>query len=595
MPFSCHRLRVMDALLALLMVDYFAPTVRAATCWANLPKAQFPNCQLVSLQFAVHWTQNGSAITFGLDVDVPSNSNSWIGLGISEHGGMFGGDLWLLRKDVLGAYYIQDSYSSGPNVLNVDTQQDLTLLSAPPPSNNNTVFTFIRALKTCDSMDMEILQGYNHHVVWAYGSSQSSVSYHGPNQRGDAGILFYPNAQKSLAAIRKQKAALEIQNLATNSNLLSYAATFPNHTVSPAKTTYFCTHIEVPRDQKYHIVQYEAILTSSIIHHMILYGCTGKPQAFRDQYDCLSMEPLCSQAALVWTPGAGMTVYPVEAGLPIGPGGFEYFSLQIHYNNPNGLSNVIDSSGFKFYYTSVLRKYDIGLLLVGQFDLTIPGDSSSYTNSDIGICPSSCTSKFPNNMTIISNLLHMHTLGFNISTRQIRGSQEIIPLGERHYYDFSYQGVSPPTDPNAVVAPGDTLLTRCTYKPTAGIKKNVTIWGENTSDEMCLNYITYYPRNPKVSVCYAATANYALCSTDAWLSNATNTADLIASGDIVPYSMPTFTPYVPPMCQKSFALMPQPPTLNNTLNATVVTQTKSESPKLIASIAMMAAIMIPLL
>ncbi|KAI8607127.1 PHM/PNGase F domain-containing protein [Chytriomyces sp. MP71] len=304
------------------------------------------------------------------------------------------------------------------------------------------------------------------------------------------------------------------------------------------------------------------------------------------------MDSLCSQAALLWAPGNGMTVYPAEAGLPIGSGGFEYFSLQIHYNNPDGLSKVVDSSGFKFYYTSVLRKYDIGLLLVGQFDLTIPGNSSTYTDSDTGICPSTCTSKFPGNITIISNVLHMHTLGFNISTRQIRGSQEIIPLGERHYYDFNYQGVSPPTDPNAVLMPGDTLLTKCRFKPTSGLRNNVTHFGENTADEMCLNYISYYPRNPKISVCYAATAQFSLCSSQDRLDNATSGAELIASGDIVPYSMPTFTPYVPPVCQKSFALMPLPPVLNSTTNSTVKTETltKSDCLKLNWSFSLMAAI-----
>ncbi|KAI8613195.1 copper type II ascorbate-dependent monooxygenase [Chytriomyces sp. MP71] len=263
---------------------------------------------------------------------------------------------------------------------------------------------------------------------------------------------------------------------------------------------------------------------------MILYGCSGKPAALGDQYDCNSMDSLCSQAALLWAPGAGKTVYPADAGLPIGTGGFKYFALQIHYNNPNSESNVVDSSGFKFYYTSVLRPHDIGLLLIGKFDLNIPGNSPNYTDSGFGICPSACTAKFPSNLIVITNTLHMHTLGYNISTRQIRNNHELVPLGLRHYYDFSYQGVSPPVDPSAVISPGDTLLTRCFFKPTLGVRANPTHWGENTTDEMCLNFITYYPKFNDVDQCYDVGKGHAVCATEEQLNNTTSYSEMLERG-----------------------------------------------------------------
>ncbi|KAI8841989.1 PHM/PNGase F domain-containing protein [Chytriomyces cf. hyalinus JEL632] len=533
--------------------------VQAATCYANLPKSQFPNCVLIDPSYALHWSTNGSAIIFGVDVDVPSNNKGWVGLGISEHGGMFGADLWTVQANADGKWSMKDSFSHGPGAPVADSSQDLFLLTEPKPSSTNTVFTFGRAINTCEEgNDMQIKQGVKHHVIWAFGEGQSS--YHGEANRGNTAVVLYPTSQKSMATIKNMQAKQAISDLAASDQLQVFDAQFPTNIIPAEDTSYICSHFEVPRDKKYQIVQYEAIVTSKHVHHMIFYGCTSKPAQLGDKFECSNMESLCSQAALLWAPGNGMTVFPAEAGLPIGPGGFEYFALQIHYDNPESLSDVVDHSGFRIYYTSALRQFEIGLLLIGRFDLDIPGNSPNYTPSGPGICPSSCTSRFPGNLTVVSNALHMHTLGYNITTRQFRGDQEIISLGDRHYYDFNFQGTSPPNDENAVIMPGDTLVTECTFKPTAGVRTAKTTFGENTSNEMCLNYIAYYPRMTNIAQCFGIKAEnkYALCSTGERLESANKTASqLFASGDIVTIAQPKFKPYIAPVCQNSL-LQPAP-------------------------------------
>ncbi|KAJ3067458.1 hypothetical protein HDU98_009313 [Podochytrium sp. JEL0797] len=52
--------------------------------------------------------------------------------------------------------------------------------------------------------------------------------------------------------------------------------------------------------------------------------------------------------------------------------------------------------------------------------------------------------------------------------------------------------------------PGDTLLAQCTYIPTDSVHGNPTQWtqfGLGTQDEMCYNFIVYYPAVPNISQC----------------------------------------------------------------------------------------------
>lgn len=47
-------------------------------------------------------------------------------------------------------------------------------------------------------------------------------------------------------------------------------------------------------------------------------------------------------------------------------------------------------------------------------------------------------------------------------------------------------------DPRLICAQGDALMTTCWYNSSA--RSNVTVGGFAISDEMCVNYIHYFPR-----------------------------------------------------------------------------------------------------
>ena len=61
-------------------------------------------------------------------------------------------------------------------------------------------------------------------------------------------------------------------------------------------------------------------------------------------------------------------------------------SLQVHYDNVDRDSGKVDSSGFRFYYTSTLRDHDAAVLQIGDpnvraafFSSAIPPGSSKFT------------------------------------------------------------------------------------------------------------------------------------------------------------------------------------------------------------------------
>lgn len=64
--------------------------------------------------------------------------------------------------------------------------------------------------------------------------------------------------------------------------------------------------------------------------------------------------------------GAATFTYPREVGLPFGGEGFNpYIRLEIHYNNPNTDSGVIDNSGMRIKFVDKLRKYDAAVMELG--------------------------------------------------------------------------------------------------------------------------------------------------------------------------------------------------------------------------------------
>lgn len=283
-----------------------------------------------------------------------------------------------------------------------------------------------------------------------------------------------------------------------------------NNTVVPSKeTTYWCKIVKIPPHlllNKHHVIGYEAIIdghmSSSLVHHMEIFHCEGQSDAELPNYsgECVdSKKPrgleTCSKVLAAWAMGANAIFYPVEAGLPIGGSNFSpYVMLEIHYNNPHQVSNAIDSSGIRLFISPNLRPFDVGIMELGLEYIdknSIPPKQPNFSLT--GYCVSECTRiGLPKNgIKVIASQLHTHLTGKRVVTRHIRNGIELPQLNRDDHYSQEFQEIRLLHNP-VTVLPGDSLITTCTYDTTE--RTNMTLGGFAISEEMCVNYIHYYPK-----------------------------------------------------------------------------------------------------
>jgi hypothetical protein len=90
----------------------------------------------------------------------------------------------------------------------------------------------------------------------------------------------------------------------------------------------------------------------------------------------------------------------------------------------------------------------------------------------------------------------MHLLGRRISIELNPGTEKARTLLDLHPWNFDDQG-SVPVTPPAKVRPGDTLRVTCRHTQRMrdllpelqGIPERYVVWGEGTTDEMCLGIV----------------------------------------------------------------------------------------------------------
>ncbi|PNH04333.1 MOXD1 1 [Tetrabaena socialis] len=556
---GCALCFAAPAALALLLVLAAARGASAARCYASLSAADFPHCSLLSPSFALHWAVRGGNVTLGMDADTGGGPDAWLAVALSEGGGMIGADMMIVAgggED--GGWRVIDAHSLEFAQPLRDTQQDVSLLGQPLSGPNNTVAVVTRRLRTCDPWDKEVLVDVPQTVSWAYGRGYPSKH----TARGNSAVFFVPEADRlwgvnaSAAAPAKaasgsagarvtSPAAAAARLFAANDGaqpatpggrragpaggassnagasaagepsvaaasrddddsggggggyndavsaslepVLTIDVVMPNITVpSNATTNYLCTHVTLPHDRKYHIVGMRSLVQSPLIHHMILFACASKPTPGSGVYSCLGTGggPGCNEFYLVWAPGQMQTLLPPT----------------VHYNNPNGLEGVVDDSGFQVLYTPQLRQYDAGVLTLGQTAISIPPGQPIVTLQP-NVCPSTCTSRLHAPVQLLSSALHMHTLGRAITSQHIRNGTELPPVGSRRFYDFNFQGLDAVPLASSLLTPGDSLITTCSYDSTS--RTDVTKYGESTQDEMCFNFLYYYPRDRGFSMFYS--------------------------------------------------------------------------------------------
>lgn len=155
----------------------------------------------------------------------------------------------------------------------------------------------------------------------------------------------------------------------------------------------------------------------------------------------------------------------------------------------------------RLVYTPELRPLKADTAILGTFvlDNTFEIPPKQETYSLVNVCPSEATANLPEPIFVFGFAPHMHYYGRNLYTEHYRCGKKIGEVGRINGYEFdNQQSYDFPTP--VKVLPGDALVTTCEYNTmTSDVP---IIGGEQTSDEMCLNFIQYYP----------ATDNFSLCS-----------------------------------------------------------------------------------
>jgi len=220
--------------------------------------------------------------------------------------------------------------------------------------------------------------------------------------------------------------------------------------------------------QKVHLISWRPLIDNKqVLHHWLLYNETS-PVTDKSDQDCLGAHPN-AQLVAGWAPGGQGNTLPADVGQDVAGAGF---TLETHYNNTLSAPSP-DASGAHVCVTTNLRKNEAGMHWLGTELILLPvgGDAT-------GVCAPSAAGP----ITILSSTPHMHLQGRHMKTVINRANGTKDMLIDKPF-DFNTQvGYLTP----AIVMPGDTLTTTCTFGGLA-------IYGEGTNQEMCYNFVLAYP------------------------------------------------------------------------------------------------------
>ncbi|XP_070190209.1 peptidyl-glycine alpha-amidating monooxygenase A-like [Littorina saxatilis] len=274
-------------------------------------------------------------------------------------------------------------------------------------------------------------------------------------------------------------------------DVLNMTIRFPRTKVPAQETTYICFSFELPSDQEYHLIATKPYIDNkNVMHHMVLTACEGMAgRLIPEPRECLMGSAGCTEMIGLWSLGMTGQCFNSQAGIRIGKGYTTLVTLQIHWTNPDEVDTWYDSSGLILYYTPKLRQYNAAVLQVGQNYLNIPPGIPSVVQR--GTCTSRCSRLVMRGpIHIASAFNHMHYLGIRQNVTLTRPGLPPVTIADDNPYSYD----SPKThtfDTPIVMKPGDELQTLCTFQSRS--RDTTTMFGEGSYDEMCINFMTYFP------------------------------------------------------------------------------------------------------
>ncbi|XP_046692570.1 DBH-like monooxygenase protein 2 homolog [Silurus meridionalis] len=471
------------------------------------------------LPFFVYLDSNGIVLLrWGFDMvkdtitfEVTANTTGWVGFGFSPNGGMAGSDILIGGVGPEGGYFT-DRNAAGNFMPALDQQQDSKVLYLTE-ANGQTVMAFQRSIKSCDKNDFFITD-MPVKLIYAYGDTDD-ISYH-KNRRGTKEVNLLKYMPRSTVPDSKY-----------------FDMTMTNFTVPTQNTYYHCKIMSLPVfDRKYHIYRIEPVIQNrDIVHHLLLYRCPPSVKQHSEK-PCYSKntQAECIQAVAVWGTGGEAFEFPEVAGLPVGEGGNEtLYRLEVHYNNQQGTTGIIDSSGLRFYYTARLRKFDAAVMQTGLIvtignGYMIPPNATGFLT--YGMCDTSFLPQVlpqaQDDLQVFAAILHTHLAGRKVRVGHFRDGEQIDFLALNEHYNFEFQQVTN-LGKTKTIKLGDKIVVECTYDTTD--RTGFTWGGLGTNNEMCLAFLYYYPALD-LSLC-SSLPSWPMLMSEMGATNATDWVHLI--------------------------------------------------------------------
>jgi hypothetical protein len=285
---------------------------------------------------------------------------------------------------------------------------------------------------------------------------------------------------------------------------------------------------------------------ADIVHHAIFYRLSPEQaksaaavdaKAPGEGWTCFGDAGVQGETAWVahWAPGAGETLMPAGYGFEMPPG--SKLVMQVHYNllGVDAAARPSDRSGIQMRLADGVsaRKPLQTALVPGPIELPCePGGAGPLCDRAAAVADvakrfgadSAGTVEGLNEMcnggappvpgntqhcdhpvrepgSIYLAAGHMHLLGRSIKVELNPGTAKARTVLDVPQYNFDNQALIALPEPIAVDR-GDTLRVTCTHDATLRkrlpqlrtLPSRYVVWGEGTSDEMCLGVMVFAPR-----------------------------------------------------------------------------------------------------
>jgi len=256
------------------------------------------------------------------------------------------------------------------------------------------------------------------------------------------------------------------------------------------ETKYSCFSFSFPTDQLRHIIAIDPVVSSPLIHHYVLSIADSHVELDPDD-PCMDWP---AHILWAWAPGVEPIELPAEAGFLVGDQGPEVtFILQVHYNNPL-LMPFEDNDGVDLHVTRTLRPERAGVFTQGDIlSIYVPPGDPSFEY--VATCSGEVTADLMTQpVHVFASLLHAHAIGTALWTDVERDGASIGEISRDDPFTFNTQQFQPA---NFDLQPGDRISTHCMYD--SSMRDTPTQGGEESDEEMCLNFMMYYPWMPAES------------------------------------------------------------------------------------------------